>query len=483
VVKLRYLLILLCCFVFPASLIFAQQPSREDTTKFYFGVDLSYVNEMQDCGAVYRVNGVDTDPYQIFYDYGANLVRIRLWHTPTWTEYSNLTDVIRSLRRVHALGMDVLLDFHYSDTWADPSKQIIPAAWEHIDDLETLGKQVYNYTYEVLAELDSLGLMPEMVQVGNEINTEILRPEGSSGYPINWERNAFLLNRAIQAVRDVGSQGTEAPRIMLHVAQPEDVQGWLLAAEKAGVTDYDIIGISYYPGWSTHSIRTTGNVINRLRHEFGKDVIIVETAYPWTLDAVPEGASNIMDEDFLLDDYPATPDGQKQFLIELSQTVFANGGLGIVYWEPAWVSTSCRTLWGQGSHWENGTFFDFNQDNEVLPGIEFMQQDYTYPVDVTLSFRFENGDLLETIFFWGDFTGMGRRLLVLTPTDGEYVLHTRLLSGSDIRYQFYASRPEALDNALIPQHCLDDEGYVTVSIPDENGIIFQTDKVCPLVSP
>lgn len=341
------------------------------------GVDLSYVNEMEDCGAVYHVDGEARDPYQIFADVGASLVRVRLWHTPDWTEYSTLADVERSIERAKALGMQVLLDFHYSDTWADPSKQIIPAAWESIEDVNDLAQAVYDYTFDTLTELDALGLMPDMVQVGNEINTEVLRAEGASGYPINWERNALLINSGIQAVRDAGAEASINPRVMLHVAKPEEVEGWLRSARRAGVTDFDIVGISYYPGWSNHSLRTIDNVVSQIRERFEKDVIIAETAYPFTLDGAPDAAGNILGEDFLLDGYAATPEGQRQFLIDLTQTVVDAGGLGVIYWEPAWVSTRCETLWGRGSHWDNATFFDFENENELLPGIEFLGYDYT----------------------------------------------------------------------------------------------------------
>jgi arabinogalactan endo-1,4-beta-galactosidase len=167
--------------------------------------------------------------------------------------------------------------------------------------------------------------------------------------------------------------------VMVHIAQPENVDGWLLAAARAGVTDFDIIGISYYPGWSNFGISATGRLVNRLREKFEKDVMIAETAYPWTFDAVDETAGNILGENFLLPDYPATPDGQKHFLIDLTQAVLSNGGLGVVYWEPAWISTPCCTLWGQGSHWENATFFDFHHQNNVLEGIEFLSYDYELP--------------------------------------------------------------------------------------------------------
>ncbi len=448
---------------------------------YYLGVDLSYLNELEDCGATYQVAGDPRDPYQIFYDYGANLVRIRLWHTPTWTDYSNFDDVVRSLQRANALGMDVLLDFHYSDTWADPSKQIIPAAWANITELDELGQVLYQYTYDTLMQLDALGLMPEMVQVGNEINTEILRAEDAAGYPIDWDRNAFLLNKGIQAVRDADAQSSEAPRVMLHIAKPESVEGWFLAATKAGVTDFDIIGISYYPGWSTHTVTTVGNVINQLRYKFGKEVMIVETAYPWTLDAMPD-ASNILGRDFLVPDYPATPEGQRQFLTDLAQTVFANGGLGIIYWEPAWVSTSCRTLWGQGSHWENATFFDFQNDNAVLAGIEFLQYPYEYPVEVTLRFTFADETLPDKIFFWGDFTGLGKRPMILPLVDGAYSLQGRFMPGTEIRYQFYGVTPAAPENALLSTDCMDDEGHTTITIPDQDAIFEHTIDACPILT-
>lgn len=348
---------------------------------YYLGVDLSYVNEMEDCGGEYRVDGEVTDPFEIFSDYGANLVRVRLWHTPTWTEYSTLVDVKKTIARAKALDMAVLLDFHYSDTWADPDHQTIPAAWADITDVDELAQALYDYTFDVLIQLDQEGLMPEIVQVGNEINSSILRGENDPGTPIDWERNSTLINAGIRAVRDAGVQAAITPQVMLHIAQPENTEGWLRSAERAGVTDFDIVGMSYYTGWSNYTIKSVGNMVADLRERFNKPVLIAETAYPWTLDGVNESAGNIPGENFLLSDYPATPAGQKQFLIDLTQTVISNGGLGIVYWEPAWISTECHTLWGQGSHWENATFFDFNEHNNVHEGIEFLSQEYELPAN------------------------------------------------------------------------------------------------------
>ena len=129
------------------------------------GVDLSYVNEMEDCGAVYRYEDEAADPYAIFAATGANLVRLRLWHDPDWTEYGTLVDVTRSIRRARQHEMAVLLDFHYSDDWADPGNQIIPAAWRDAKTTEELAQRLYDYTYVTLMALDEQGLLPEYVQV------------------------------------------------------------------------------------------------------------------------------------------------------------------------------------------------------------------------------------------------------------------------------------------------------------------------------
>ena len=106
-----------------------ENPEIIETPSFYYGADLSYVNEMENCGAIYKdANNINTNPYKIFKDSGANLVRVRLWHNPTWTDYSDYSDVKKTIQKAKDQGMRVLLDFHYSDTWTDPSKQKIPAA-------------------------------------------------------------------------------------------------------------------------------------------------------------------------------------------------------------------------------------------------------------------------------------------------------------------------------------------------------------------
>lgn len=332
----------------------------EETPFFYYGADLSYVNEMEDCGATYKdVSGTVKDPYQVFSDAGTNLVRLRLWHTPTWTNYSNYQDAKKSIQRAKDLGMQVLLDFHYSDDWADPSKQEIPAAWLYqIDNKEVLGDSLYNYTYKVLDDLAGSGLLPEIVQVGNEINPMILQ-HGDLVWPINWPRNSYLINKGIQAVRDISVEYSTEVGVMLHIAQPENGLWWFEQATQNGVTDFDWIGLSYYPVWSEYTLDNVVTPLRTLINTYGKRLMIVETAYPFTLDNA-DAAGNILGSDALLTGYPASQQGQLDYLNDLKTIIQSVGGEGLIYWEPAWVSTGCSTQWGVGSHWDNATLFDHN---------------------------------------------------------------------------------------------------------------------------
>jgi hypothetical protein len=324
--------------------------------------------------------------------------------------------------------------------------------------------------------------MPDMVQVGNEINTELLMPTPHiEGTEINWQRNGRLINAGIKAVRDAGEQTSTSPRVMLHIAQPENVIPWFDAALAAGISDFDLIGVSYYPKWSIHSVEQAGQVLGEVRNRYNKEVMIVETAYPWTQSA-GLAEPHLLGGDATLPDYPATPQGQRRFLIDLTKATFKNGGTGVIYWEPAWVSTPCRTLWGQGSHWENATFFDFNNVNEVLPAIDFLGYEYTAPVEVTFSFRFEGEDQLpEEIYFWGDFTGQGRRLLPLPLNIGEYSLRTRLLPDTEFQYQFYQAPSAAIESALSAAECIDEEGYLNGVVPADSVAIQLTVDNCPVI--
>lgn len=420
---------------------------------FYLGADLSYVNEMEDCGVVYREQEQARNPYDIFADRGANLVRLRLWHTPSWYDqlnggrrYGDLADVRRSIRRARAAGMAVLLDFHLSDTWADPSRQLVPAAWAPVvDNLPVLEDSLYGYIYRTLAGLAADGLLPELVQIGNETNRGILQSQAAhdAGWKLDWPRNARLFKKAIAAVRDIARTSGNPIQVALHVAGPTEADWLLQGFWDHGVRDFDIIGLSYYWAWhQPTSIAQTGQIIAQLRQRYpGREVMIFETAYIWTT-AANDAANNIINT--VHPDYaPASPANQRRWLIDLTQEVIDRGGRGVIYWEPAWVSSPCRTLWGQGSHQEHAAFFDFK--NNLLPngGIGFFDFDYRGLVNTAT--------LQQAAPAWRVIPSAGHRSAIMEATEmptGNWSL--RLLS---------------MDGRQLMQYALPALGAVNLNIP------------------
>ena len=328
---------------------------------------------------------VSTEAVQIFGGYGCNLVRLRLWHTPSWYDdlntgnrYSDLADVKRAIARVKEQNMHVLLDFHLSDNWADPSKQLVPKAWlPVVDDLEVLKDSLYNYMYATLSHLNANNLLPEMIQIGNETNKGILlSPEDNAVWTLDWQRNAALFNHAIKAVEDFEQQFEKDIKIVLHVAGPANAEWLIDGFVENGVNNFDYIGLSYYWAWHKPTdISDAGDVIETLRNRYPeKEVLIVETGYIWTTD-FNDSAGNIISETH--PDYqPASPINQRDWLIDMTREVISSGGSGVIYWEPAWVSSTCYTQWGQGSHQEHATFFDFDNNLLIPGGIQWMNYNY-----------------------------------------------------------------------------------------------------------
>lgn len=366
-----------------------EEEEEEDTVEmhFYFGADLSYVNQILDHNGIFKDDGAIKDPYKIFADYGTSLARFRLWHNPTWTQevygedgtqlYSDLLDVEKSIAEAKAQGMEILLDFHYSDTWADPNSQDVPEAWKNITDIEVLKDSIYQYTKKTLEYLEGKGLLPEMVQIGNETNCGMMYTEAETGFPNlnvcdgNWVNFGAVVNSAIQAVREV----SEDMIIVLHVADPQHVQWWFdNVTTQAGVSDFDVVGFSYYPLWHTAvSMNQLSGSIAGFKSRFNKQVMILETAYPWTTEW-NDDYNNLFGGNPALSGYPYTSQGQFDLLKDMTQKVIDGGGVGIIYWEPAWITSDMKDQWGMGSAWENCTFFDF--EGNAHQGFDYMQHEY-----------------------------------------------------------------------------------------------------------
>ena len=176
--------------------------------------------------------------------------------------------------------------------------------------------------------------------------------------------------------RDVEAELGRAGRLARGAAS--NALNWFKDAQTNNVTDFDIIGLSYYSKWSTYALGDLHRAIDSLKTTYKKEIVIVETAYPHTLENI-DAAGNILGEDAIIPNFPATPQGQKNYLIKLTNEVLKAGGLGVIYWEPAWVTSSSSTLWGTGSHWDNATFFDAFNSNEALPAFDFFnKENYKY---------------------------------------------------------------------------------------------------------
>lgn len=329
------------------------------------GLDLSFAPEISSYNIQYKANGEVKPLLKLVKDKGINTIRVRLWYNPA-SEHSSYEEVKYFAAQIKQEGLKFWLDFHYSDTWADPGNQTKPQAWANAN-FDQLQDSVYAYTKRIMSDLKQNNLTPEYVQIGNEINNgmlwndgKIYKPEGE-----DWENIGLLLKTASSAIREVSS-GT---LIMIHYAGYEgaDVFFNKLSSIKK---DYDIIGLSYYNWWHGNSSDELKAMINKLNYTYSKPVVIAEAAYPWTL-GWNDYTNNLVGlESHLAPGYPATPEGQAQMMANLidiiTSTAYENNS-GICYWAPDWVAYKGTTA-TDGSPWENLTLFNF--ENEALPALD-----------------------------------------------------------------------------------------------------------------
>jgi arabinogalactan endo-1,4-beta-galactosidase len=330
------------------------------SNQFINGVDISMLKQVEENGGLFYENGNQIDPIQIFKDKGINTARIKIWHTPS-LNYNNLESVLEIADRASSVGLDLFLDFHYSDTWADPSSQTKPSAWVDLN-FETLCDSLEQYSHHVITKLKNQNTLPKYVQIGNETDCGFLWPDGyvcdESNNDSQWNKLRDLFMHAIEGINSaLDTQDTL--KIISHVSSGGN---WFFNNLIGQGVDIDILSISYYPMWHG-TLSDLNQNMDELGNEFQKPVLIVETAYPFTLQW-NDNTNNILGlETQLLEDYEASEEGQFTFLHDLITLVDENDyGLGICYWAPDWISTNQF-----GSPWENQALFDF--DGELLDAI------------------------------------------------------------------------------------------------------------------
>ena len=318
---------------------------------FMRGADLSFLPEVESEGTVFLDKAdIPSDVIALLKARGCNTIRMRLWHSPS-TGHSTLDEVEALADRVRGAGLKVYLSIHYSDTWADPGHQAKPAAWNGLSSADLLDS-VYNYTRKVIGRLQ-----PDYVQVGNEINGGMLWEDGRIS---NLASFFSLLKEGCRAVRDE----RPAAKIIIHFAGTDNAD-WFFGQVKSQSVDYDLVGISYYPVWHGLSLETLKTRINTLITDTGKPVLIAETAYPFTL-GYNDFTNNIVGlPSQLVSGYPATPEGQKNFLLAIKAMLKQNAkGAGFCYWGAEWVAFRGPTA-TDGSAAENQALFSFT--NKELP--------------------------------------------------------------------------------------------------------------------
>lgn len=381
--------------------------------EFVKGMDLSTLLELERCGTKYYDEGKETDILAVMKKYDVDTIRIRLWNDP-WSESgesygageNDLKTSLEIARRVTAAGFGVLLNFHYSDFWADPGKQFKPKAWASYG-VEELEKAVYDFTFSVMSKFLENGVNITMVQVGNELSNGLLWPEGKVP---NYDNIARFVNAGIRAVRKaderrilgvingVNEKCRELEKIpvMIHLDNGGNnalYREWFDNFIKRG-EDFEIIGLSYYPFWHGSLQMLTDNM-NDIAERYGKDLIVAEVSMGYTMEDYKE-YEKLSDEERkgyatrpeLVEkiEYPMTEQGQYDFMEDfLNRISHIKGGKGrgFFYWEPAWIPVE-GSGWATpaslkyiedpgpcGNEWANQALFDY--DGNALPTLQLIR--------------------------------------------------------------------------------------------------------------
>lgn len=315
ITKALFLLVLLSFMSFASS---ARQKKQLHAPTFAKGGDISWLPQMEASGYKFlNDKGVEEDCFKILKDHGMNSIRLRTWVNPSndrGSGHCSKEETVAMAVRAKKYGMRVMINFHYSDTWADPAKQAKPKAWVGLN-FEQLKQALYDYTFDVMTALKTAGVAPEWVQVGNETPSGMIYPEGSTD---NWPQLAQLINKGYDAIKAV----SPSSKVILHVDQGNNNERfrWWFDAAKANGAKYDVIGLSYYPFWLdgkpdyTLSINDLGNNLNDMASRYGKEVMVVEVG----------------GEDTKVQN---TYDMLKAVLKKVKKVPYGKG-LGVFYWEP-----------------------------------------------------------------------------------------------------------------------------------------------------
>ncbi len=371
-----------------------------EVDKFYKGTTMSFANYMIDFGLTYREGGEVTNPYISIKDHGANIVRLQLDRQPfaeingVTIDWQQMPRVVEDAKMAQAEGLDIMLTLKpdydkYSSTGATHNN--IPEDWKSMDEV-TLGGDLYNWVLESLETLHAEGIDPKIVAVGNEVNIGFMLNGAHDG-----ARTARLLSYGHTAVRDFARKYDLEILSALHIANPAKL-GYVDTYAENGCTNYDIIALSWYPGTNIgHSMGSYANfeaLGKAMQSKYGKRIMILETAHSFTTGTVNgqwmgdwcDNSYNYPDWNDATNATNYTPAKQRAWLKALAEDVKRGGGIGVITWGteslPDLLEGKAQghgtglytypTAWGYGSTWENNSYWDFTNENNLHEGIDWM---------------------------------------------------------------------------------------------------------------
>ena len=322
---------------------------------FIFGMDVSSVLAEEASGVkYYDFDGNEADLFQILADNGINTIRVRVWNDPYDADGNgfgggncDIAAAVEIGKRATKHGMKLLVDFHYSDFWADPGKQMVPRTWAGMD-FDTKKQAVYDYTLDCMQQLKDAGVDVGMVQLGNETN-------GAMCGEKKWMEIAFLMDAGARATREVYPDAL----IAVHFANPENADSYRTYAKKLdyyeqnGLIGYDVFATSYYPYWHG-TLDNLAAILTEISETYGKKVMVMETSYAYTGEDTDFSANTIGDGGGITKDYPFTPQGQANSVRNITDTIVNRtpAGIGICYWEGAWITVGTNSWEENHEKWE-----------------------------------------------------------------------------------------------------------------------------------
>ena len=322
---------------------------------FIFGMDASCVPSLEAGGVkYYDFEGKEKDVYEILSENGINYIRVRIWNDPFDKDGNgygggncDIDNAVEVGKRATRYGLKLLVDFHYSDFWADPSKQMAPKAWVGMS-IEEKAEALYQYTKECLEKLTDAGVDVGMVQIGNETNGAMCG-ENSTALG-GWKRITDLMSAGAKAVREVCPDAL----VVVHFANPEKVtnyESYSKNLEYYGV-DYDVFASSYYPFWHG-TLENLAKVLGNVATTYGKKVMIAETSYPYTVNDTDFFGNTIGDAGDRVENYPFTVQGQADLVRDVIATAASiENCIGVFYWEGTWISSGGRNFEENLALWE-----------------------------------------------------------------------------------------------------------------------------------